>query len=112
MKFDNEQIQQYYGDNCKITNIDFEEVILKTLNNEYEIEISGYKKAKQNLYLWKNHHDLVGTILGLAICSFNEGVHLFNEVCIKNGKYLHVNFDLNKRDGGTILITDLKEEKI
>ena len=111
MKFDTEMMQKYYGDNCKITNIDFEEVVVKTIDDTYEIEISGYKKAKQNLYLWKNHHDLVGTILGLAICNFNEGINLFNEVCIKNGKYLHINFDLNKRDGGTIMITELKENK-
>ena len=108
MKFDNEMIKQYYGDNCKITNIDFEEVIVKTLNDEYEIEISGYKKAKNNLYLWKNHHNLVGTILGLSICSFQEGVKLFNEVCIKNKKILNINFDLVKKIGGTILVSDKK----
>jgi hypothetical protein len=110
MKFDNEMIQKYYGDNCKVTTIDFEEVVVKTIDDTYEVEISAYKKPKQNLYLWKNHKELVGTILGLAICNFNEGLNMFNEVCIKNGKYLHINFDLNKRDGGTILITDLKEE--
>lgn len=90
-----EDFLDYYktseDDKMGITNIDFEEVILKHFNNGYEIEISGYKKNTISIYLWKNNHIVGAVLYGLA-CGYSGYEKLLKEYCIEQGKEIRLDF--------------------
>ena len=87
------------------TNIDFEEVILKKINEDYEIEISCYKNKNINLYLWKNH-SIVGTILHGERGLYRYYEDMLKKICIEIGQEIRIDFKHK-----TINIFENKEEK-
>lgn len=87
------------------TNIDFEEVILKKINEDYEIEISCYKNKNINLYLWKKY-SIIGTILYGERDLYKYYEEMFKKICIEIGQEIRIDFKHK-----TINIFENKEEK-
>lgn len=95
VKLSKEQHLEYYktneNDDISIANIDFEEVILKRLENDWEIEISGYEKDNISVYLWKSK-SIIGCITNGIRCYYKNYENLLRKFCINYGEELRLDF--------------------
>lgn len=88
------------------TIIDGEEVMVKDFDEHYQLEVSGYKKKKMNLYLWKDKRVIVGKMFDVInLDTMEKYEKILIQECIEKGNELYINFKNTH-----IEITKQKEE--